>query len=131
GGEQATQQDVLAAPFDTASPALVAGDVDHRREGPVDPRPGRFERGGFGGPAGEIRFEARHFGEWDRKDGAVTVDDVARKNQRDLHPRFFDRSGLQDPRHGRAVAVEYTGQLATTRLLDLLLEIWTGTGRIE
>ena len=37
-GEQAAEQRVLAATFDAAAPALVASDVDHRREGPVDAR---------------------------------------------------------------------------------------------
>ena len=38
------EQHVLAAALDTAAPALVAGDVDHRREVPVDARAGRLER---------------------------------------------------------------------------------------
>ena len=41
--EQAPQQDVLARAFDPAAPTLVARDVDHRREGPVDARPRGLE----------------------------------------------------------------------------------------
>ncbi len=49
--EQAAEQRVLAAALDAASPALVASDVDHRREVPVDARARRFERGDLGGAA--------------------------------------------------------------------------------
>ncbi len=116
------EQRILAAAFDAASPALVAGDVDHRREGPVDAGAGRLERRRCGGAPRQLGLEARDFGQRHGEDGAVAVDDVGGEDQRDLHPRFLDRGGLHDPRHARAIAVEHAGQLALARFLDLLAE---------
>ena len=95
-GEQPPEQHVLAAAFDAAAPALVAGDVDHRREGPVDSRAGRFERRRRRGPPREVGLEACDFGERDREDRAMAVDDVGGEDQRDLEPGLLDRRGLQD-----------------------------------
>ncbi len=122
-GEQLAEQRVLAAAFDAASPALVAGDVDHRREVPVDAGAGRFERRGLRRSAGKLGLEARDFGQRHREDRAVAVNDVGGEDQRDLQPRFLDRRGLHDPRHARAIAVEHAGQLALAGFLDLLREI--------
>ena len=99
GGEQPPEQHVLAAALDTAAPALVARDVDHRREGPVDARARRFERCRLRGAPREVGLEARDFGERHREDRAMAVDDVGGEDQRDLQPRLPDRGGLQDPRH--------------------------------
>ena len=88
GREQLAEQHVLAAAFDTAAPALVARDVDHRREGPVDAGARCFERRGFGGASRKIRLEARNLGERHREDGAMAVDDVGGEDQRDLQPRI-------------------------------------------
>ena len=129
GGEQAAEEDILAAALDPAAPALVARDIDHRGEGPVDARARRFERCRFGGSPREIGLEARDFGERDGEDRAVAVDDVGGEDQRDLHPRLLDGGGLQDPRHCRAVAVEHAGELAAARFVDLLLEVGTGARR--
>ena len=43
----------------------------------------------------------------------------------------FDRRGLHDPRHARAIAVEHAGQLALARFLDLLLEVRARARRVE
>src|SRR5205814_5390939 len=75
GGEQSAEKGVLAAPFDAPAPALVASDVDHRREGPVDPGARRLERRRLGGSAGKIRLETRDLGERNREDGPVAVND--------------------------------------------------------
>ena len=105
-GEQLSEEHVLAAALDPAAPALVARDVDHRRKGPVDARSGRFESGRRGGSPRQVRFEAGDFGERDREDRAMAMDDVRGEDQRNLEPRFLDRRGLQDARHPRAIAVE-------------------------
>jgi len=44
GGEQFAKEQVLAAPLDASSPTLIASDIDHWREGPVDARARGFER---------------------------------------------------------------------------------------
>ena len=122
-GEDLAEHRVLAAAFDAASPALVASDVDHRREGPVDARAGRFECGGLRRAAGELGLEARDFGQRHGEDGAVAVNDVGGEDERDLEPRFLDRRRLKNPRHARAIAVEDAGELARAGFLHLLREI--------
>src|SRR5206468_11058979 len=62
-GEQTPKKHVLAASLDASAPALVASNVDHWREGPVDARAGRLERRRLGGPACKLRLEARHLRE--------------------------------------------------------------------
>src|SRR3546814_9035925 len=57
GGEAAAEIGVLARSFDAAAPARIARDVDHRCEGPVDPRRRRLDRRDPRGPLGEIRSE--------------------------------------------------------------------------
>ena len=124
--EQPAEQHVLAAAFNTAAPALIARDVDHWREGPVDTGARGFERRSFGGASRKIRLEARNLGEGNGEDGPMSVDDVAGEDQRDLHPRFPDRGILKNACHRRAVAVEHAGELALPRFLHLLLKIRTG-----
>jgi hypothetical protein len=61
----------------------------------------------------------------------VAVDDVGGENQRYLHPRLLDSGRLQDPRHGRAIAVEHAGELALPSLLDLFWKVGISLRRIE
>ncbi len=129
--EQFAEQHVLATTFDSTSPALVAGDVDHRREGPVDSGARRLERRRGGGAAGEFRLEACDLGERHREHGAMPVDDVGGEDQRDLEPRSGHHRRLHDPRHAGAIAVEDPGQLALPRFFDLALEVGPAARRIE
>ena len=130
-GEQAPEEHILAASLDSPAPALVARDVDHGRKCPVDARPGGFECRRLGGPAREIGLEARDFRKRDREDGAVTVNDVGREDQRNLHPRFPGRRRLEDASHGRAIAVEHAGKLPLARFLDLFRKVGVSLRRIE
>ncbi len=131
GRKQAAEQWVFTAPLDSAAPALVASDVDHWREGPVDSGPGRFESSSLGRSPGKVGFEARDFRERNGEDRSMPVDDVRREHHRDLQAGLLDGSALHDPRHARAIAVEDAGQLSLTRLVHLLLEIAPGAGRVE
>ena len=130
-GEQPPEQHVLAGAFDTAAPTLVAGDVDHRRKGPVDPRAGRFERRRRRGPARKVGLEAGDFGERHGEDRAMAVDDVGGEHQRDLETGLLDRCGLQDPRHPCAIAIEHAGELPLPRFLDLARKARIVLRRIE
>ena len=85
-GHQLAQQHILARAFHAASPALVAGDVDHRREVPVDARRRGLVSGHPGGALGKVRIEARSLAHRHRKDRAMAVDDVGAEDQRDLEP---------------------------------------------
>ncbi len=121
--EQATEQNVLAPALHAAAPALVARNVDHRREVPVDAGASRFERSDLCGAARELGLEARNLGQRHREDGPMAVDDVGGEDQRDLQPRFLHRGVLHDPRHARAVPVEHSGELTQPGLLDLFRKV--------
>src|SRR3982751_1501774 len=62
-GEQPAKQHVLATTFNTAAPALIARDVHHWREGPVDTGARGLECRSFGGASRKIRLEAPNLGE--------------------------------------------------------------------
>ena len=79
GRHQPAEQDVLARTLDAAPPARVMGDVDHRREGPVDPRCSSLGPGRARGPPGQLRIETRRLGQRHRKHGAKPVDNVGRE----------------------------------------------------
>ena len=83
-GEQVAEQHILARPFHRPPPALVARDVDHREEGPVDPRRRGFVRRHPRGAHRQIGIEAGGFGDRHRKDGAMAMDHVGSEDQRDL-----------------------------------------------
>ena len=89
-----TQIGILARAFDNAAPARIAGDVDHRREGPVD-----SERAGFAGSDSLVGnnsggIKAGGVGQGHRKHRAHSEHDIVPQQQRDMQPRLFDGNVL-------------------------------------
>ena len=87
GSEQLAEQHLLTCALDHPPPALIAGNVDHREEGPVDARPGGLERRDAAGAGGQFGLEARRLGEGNREDRSIAVDHVRAEHQRYLQPR--------------------------------------------
>ena len=81
-GEDRTEIGVLARPLDDAAPAGVAGDVDHRSEGPVDALRGRLRGGDPRAPLGEPRIPAAGFGQRNGEHGSLAVDHIESEEQR-------------------------------------------------
>ena len=131
GRHQPAEQHVLAGALDAATPARVMGDVDHRREGPVDPRCGGLGACRPRRPPGQLRIETRGLGQWHRKHGAKSVNDVGREQQRDLQPRFAHRSRLHPLRHHRAIAVENAAKPTAAHLRQLPVEARRTACRVQ
>ena len=83
------QPGVLAAAFRHAAPAGVAGDVEHRREGPADALRRRLDGGHAGALLHQRRVEGRGEAQRDRENRMETVDHVASNQQGDREPRLF------------------------------------------
>ena len=127
-GHDLAQQQILARSLDPAAPALVAGDVDHRRKGPVDACRRCLDRSRARGAFGEIGVETARLGQRHREDGAEAMDDVGGEDERDLEARLADRDGLHLPRHPRAIDVEHAAQSTATNIGKLLFEAGFCTG---
>jgi len=91
----AAEIDILARAFGHATPARIARNVDHRREGPVNALRRSFGRRYSCRLFNGLEVPACRFAERDGKDGAVAVDHVVTKEQRNLQPRLFNRQPLQ------------------------------------
>jgi len=131
-GEEVAEMHVLARALHGAAPALVACDVDHRREGPVDARGSGLVGCSGRSPFRQSRIEARGFAHRNREDGAVAVNDIRGEDQRDLEPRLLHRRSLHDPAHMRTAAVEHAGEHALADFLDLLFEVGVrAAGRVD
>ena len=86
---------VFAGAFNDASPAGVAGDVDHGRESPADAGSAGVLRGEVLGLFFDARVPGRRHGERHGKHGAVAVDDVERKQDRDVQAGLLDCDVLE------------------------------------
>src|SRR5690606_14263090 len=73
---------VLARALDYSTPARVAGDVDHRRERPVESVGRRLDGRNPGRLLYRLRIPRCRLGQWNRKLRPETVDDVVSKNER-------------------------------------------------
>ena len=100
------QPGVFAAAFRHAAPAGVAGDVEHRREGPADALRRRLDGGHAGALLHQRRVEGRGEAQRDRENRMETVDHVASHQQGDREPRLFHRDALQLIDPGRVHHVE-------------------------
>ena len=129
--EQPSKQHVLATALDAPAPALISGEINHRREIPVDARAGRLERRCLGGATRQFRLEARHLAQANRKNRSMPVKYICSENKRDLHSRFAHRGGLHDPRHLRAIPVKDAGQLPLTSFVHLARKVSIGLRWVE
>ena len=81
-GHLGVQPGVLSASFRDAAPARVPRDVQHRREGPSDPLPGRLDGGHAGARLHEGGVEGRRQPQRDGENRVETVDDVPAHEER-------------------------------------------------
>ena len=93
--ERARQVRILPERFRDATPARIARDIHHRREGPVDPVRGGLARGHAGSLPDEIGIPACGLADWDRSDGLVPVDHVLPEDERDAGARLLRCDALR------------------------------------
>ena len=86
---------VLAGALDDAAPPRVAGDVDHRREGPVDADRPRLPRGDRLAAGDGVGVPRRRHRDRHRQDRPEPVDDVEREQRRDAVPVAVDDEPLE------------------------------------
>ena len=96
-----TQERVLAGALDDPAPSWVAGDVDHRREGPVDADRARLPRGDRLAAGDRVRVPRRRQRDRHRQDRPQPVDDVEREQRRDAVPVAVDDAPLEAVDLGR------------------------------
>lgn len=60
----------------------------------MDSNGGCFAGGDAGGLFDQVRIPGRGLAEWNGKDGLVTVDDIAAKDQRNAEAAFLERDAL-------------------------------------
>ena len=94
GGHDRTEEGIFAGAFGNATPAGIAGDVDHRREGPADTRGSRFTRGNARRLLHHRRVPGGGQPQWNGKFGAEAVNDVEPKHHRNVQARFLHRNAL-------------------------------------
>ena len=92
---------VLPRALDDPAPPWIAGDVDHRRERPVDADGARLAGGHRLAPLDGLRVPGGRHGDRHRQDRAEPVDDVEAEQQRDAEAIAFDRQPLQAVGLGR------------------------------
>ena len=108
---------VLAGALDDAAPARVAGDVDHRREGPVDADRPRLPRGDRLAAGDGVRVPRGRHRDRHRQDRPEPVDDVEREQRRDAVPvavddeplEAVDLGGVGDEQQGPELAARHRG----------------------
>ncbi len=85
----------LAGALGDPTPARIARDVDHRREGPVDAVLGGLGGGRRRRRLDQLGVEGGAEPERDGEDGPVPVDDVAAEDEWDPEPGLLDREALE------------------------------------
>ncbi len=116
GGDPRAEPGVLAGAFHHPAPALVAGDVHHGRESPVQAKRAGFFGRSSGGAAAQFGIETRRLGERDGKGRLQPVDHVGGEDQRDAQARLLDRASLQFAIEGKVEPVEIARRQAAPRV---------------
>ena len=132
--QQAGQIDILARALDHPAPALVARDIDHRREGEVQAGCRRLHRHDPRGLFHQQGIEAGSLPQRHGKDGLEPVNHVARQQQRDAQAAVLDRHFLRAAPAGNANAVEQAADPALANLVRqalLVLDAGRRIGRVE
>ena len=94
-GDDAAEERVLPRSLDDPAPAGVAGDVDHRRERPVDADGPCLAGGDRLTPLDRRRVPGRRHRDRHRQDGAQPVDDVEPEQRGQPVPVALDGQPLQ------------------------------------
>jgi hypothetical protein len=118
--ERAAEERVFARALDDPAPAGVAGDVDHRREGPVEACRARLSRGDARGALRVRRVPRGGHRQRNREDRAVAVDHVHAEQQRNAEPAFLDRDALQLAQRPGPGDVEVRADFAAADPLELV-----------
>jgi len=117
-GDDRAEIGILACPLQGATPARIAGDVDHRRKGPVDAGSRSLPPTPIGGLLDQLGIPARGLAERKRKIGREAMDRVEPDDQWDLQPtlasRLLHRENLR--RHNE---VHHRAHLAAADLIDV------------
>ena len=118
-GDFRPQPAVLASAFHHPAPARIAGDVDHRRECPVDAAGGSFGGGNSRRTLDRFEVKAGGFGQRNREGGLVAMDHVLAEQQRDLQARLH-RNLLVGPGRIGAQHIQHRADLATPDALFMV-----------
>jgi hypothetical protein len=94
-GQRRTQERIFAGTFHHATPARVAGNVDHRGEGPMHAAGRRFNGRRASGPLCQVGVPGRGFCQRHGKYGTKPVDHIKGKQQRYMQARTCDDVFLQ------------------------------------
>ena len=92
---------VFAGALDDPTPTWIAGDVDHRRERPMDADRTRLTGGDRLATLDRLGIPRRRHRDRHRKDRAQPVDDVETEQHRDAETVAFDREPLEAVDLGR------------------------------
>ena len=104
------QKRILSRAFGNATPARIAGDIDHGRKRPTESRRIGFLRRDASRTLRQRGIPTTGFRQRNRKDGAIAVNNIEAKQIRNLQPGFFDGHALQLVRALRAAHVECRAQ---------------------
>ena len=110
---------VFAGAFYDAAPARVARNIDHGREGPVQPGRGGFIGGHARGAFFALRRPGRRQREGHGEDGPIAMDHVHGKQQRNTEARLFDGGFLQFAQGFRAGHMKIGAHLSGAHALEL------------
>ena len=94
-GHLGIQPGVLSASFRDAAPARVPRDVQHRREGPSDPLPGRLDGGHAGARLHEGGVEGRRQPQRNGENRVEPVDDVPAHEERNPETGLLHADALE------------------------------------
>ena len=91
---------------------------------------GGFQRRSAGAAFGQVGIKGGRFGQRHWKHGLQAVDDIGRKDERDLQPRLLHRHALQFSCAGGAHTIEEAGDAALCNLLQQFGPALLGSGRV-
>ena len=94
-GDGGTEEGIFAGGLNDASPAGVAGDIDHGGEDPLYAIGAGLNRGSAGDGGDEGGVPTGGEGDGDGEDGALAVDDVVAEDEGDVKAGFFDGDFLE------------------------------------
>jgi len=118
---------ILAGTLDNASPAWVAGDIDHGREGQVDTVRGGLRRRRARRARPGIWVEQTGFCQWHRENRAVTVHDIESHQQRNAKARMLHREPLQ----GLYLNTPHVENVADTAAANAFLQLVPRAGTCD
>ncbi len=111
-GDAHSEQGIFARPLGGAPPAWIAGDIQHRREAHGQAVGRGFPRRLARRQRPGLRVEQAGLGQGNRKQGAVSMDDVEPDQQRNAETGFLHRQALHLAHRSRPDQVQQIADLA-------------------